>query len=220
VDLLDDRELERSAVVANNQMNRLRGVNGVNCYDRELGFDPLITLRDHAARTGTASWLDLCCGSGRALIEAALATPAELRLVGVDLVDFFDAHDGGVQLIAASILRWSPSEPFALITCVHGLHYVGDKLGALARTLRWLDVDGSFYGHLDLANLKGPNGASIAPVVRASFRHASVGYDARRRLVSCTGPRDLDFGLTYLRADDRAGPNFTGQPAVDSYYGV
>ena len=28
----------------------------------------------------------------------------------------------------------------------------------------------------------------------------------------------LDFGAAYPGAGDRAGPNATGQPAVDSYY--
>ena len=56
MDLLDDERLERSAVVANNAMNRLRGLDGVNSYERELGFRPLEILR------GTASCVDLCCG--------------------------------------------------------------------------------------------------------------------------------------------------------------
>ena len=28
----------------------------------------------------------------------------------------------------------------------------------------------------------------------------------------------MDLPYRYLGADDRAGPNYTGQPAVDSYY--
>ena len=55
-------------------------------------------------------------------------------------------------------------------------------------------------------------------VVRAALRRAGVHYDARRRLVVCDGRRVLDLGAASLGADDRAGPNATGQPAVDSYY--
>lgn len=44
MDLLDDDQLERSAVVANCRMNRERGLLGTNGYGRELGLDPLDDL--------------------------------------------------------------------------------------------------------------------------------------------------------------------------------
>jgi hypothetical protein len=56
--LRDDEALHASAVVANSAMNR----------ERELGFNPLAWL---VCRTGAVSWLDLCCGTGRALGQAA-----------------------------------------------------------------------------------------------------------------------------------------------------
>jgi hypothetical protein len=88
--LKTDDELASSAVVANNAMNRERGLLGVNSYQRALGFDPLAFLRGRLAEAGGASWLDLCCGEGNALIQAAglLAGEAEGRavVVGVDLV--------------------------------------------------------------------------------------------------------------------------------------
>jgi hypothetical protein len=40
-DLLDDARLEASWQVANNSMNRERGLRGENSYTQELGFDPL-----------------------------------------------------------------------------------------------------------------------------------------------------------------------------------
>jgi len=49
MDLLDDEELERSAVVANCRMNRERGLAGSNGYDRELGFHPLDFLKGRIA---------------------------------------------------------------------------------------------------------------------------------------------------------------------------
>ncbi|MFE7719702.1 hypothetical protein ACFU44_11755 [Nocardia rhizosphaerihabitans] len=44
--LLDDVTLELSSVVANNAMNRGRGLAGVNSYARELGFDPYERLAE------------------------------------------------------------------------------------------------------------------------------------------------------------------------------
>lgn len=67
----DDKELEGSPVVANCCMNRERELNGTNGYAVEIGFQPLTFLTDKAAQNGMARWLDLCCGSGKALVQAA-----------------------------------------------------------------------------------------------------------------------------------------------------
>src|SRR5262245_57397582 len=110
-------------------MNRERQLAGVNSYTRELGFDPA----DRPASGTSASWLDLCCGSGRALTQAAARLSEGVCLVGVDLVDAFVPPVPGVSLVSASITTWVPDRAFDLITCVHGLHYVGDKLSVLSR---------------------------------------------------------------------------------------
>src|ERR1700733_8210555 len=68
--LLGDDELERSAVVATCRMNRERHPLGSNGYDRELGLDPLDFLKQRIATGHLVAWLDLCCGTGRALIQA------------------------------------------------------------------------------------------------------------------------------------------------------
>ncbi|MEK8146449.1 hypothetical protein NKH18_49780 [Streptomyces sp. M10(2022)] len=48
-------------MVANNTMNRERGLAGVNSYARELGVDPVAHL---SALSTSPSWLDLCSGEG------------------------------------------------------------------------------------------------------------------------------------------------------------
>jgi SAM-dependent methyltransferase len=218
VGLLDEEQLERSSVVANNAMNRERNLDGVNSYAQDLGFRPLDFLQSRLSSAGSAAWVDLCCGTGRALIQASQQRLPGLALSGVDLVDFFDPHDGSVTLVAASLREWEPAEAFDLITCVHGLHYVGDKLDVLTRALRWVRPSGRFCGHLDLASVKRVDGTSLATRLRERLRSAGVAYDAKRRLITCDGPRELELGFRYLGADDGAGPNYTGQPAVDSYY--
>jgi hypothetical protein len=51
--------------------------------------------------------VDLCCGSGRALIEAASQVP---EIIGVDLVDFFAGPvPANLRLIAAQAGEWTPS---------------------------------------------------------------------------------------------------------------
>ncbi|GIF39249.1 methyltransferase family protein [Actinoplanes xinjiangensis] len=204
VELLDDPALHASSVVANNAMNRERQLHGVNSYAKVLGFDPL-------TRAGSA-WLDLCCGSGLALIQAAGQTSG-VTLTGVDLVEAFRPAPPGVTLVAAPLETWAPGRVFDLITCVHGLHYVGDKLGVLARILTWLTPGGTFVADLDLASIRSGD-RRLAGLLRA----AGVEYDGRRKRITCTGPRVLDLPYRYLGADDRAGPNYTGQPAVTSHY--
>ena len=109
--LLDDDRLERSSVVANCRMNRERGLTGTNGYTKELGFDPLDFLQGRAASGRTAGWLDLCCGTARALIRAATLMYAEglvpqIEIVGVDLVGIFDRPAQGMtclRLVEASL---------------------------------------------------------------------------------------------------------------------
>lgn len=123
-----------------------------------------------------------------------------------------------LQLQVGSVTDWVWSQEYDLITCVHGLHYVGDKLGILQAVAAHLSPSGYFAAHLDLQNLKTPTGASLASALGKQFRRQGLCYHRRWRLLSWSGRRVVEFPYRYLGADDTAGPNFTGQPAVDSYY--
>jgi SAM-dependent methyltransferase len=174
---------------------------------------------------GTAAWLDLCCGSGRALVQAARqVTRAGLAgrvvLAGVDLVDAFDAVPGpvpGLELVCAPVAAWEPVRSFDLITCVHGLHYIGDKLALLTRAAGWLTPAGRLVADLDLATIR-VGGPAATRRLRSRLRAAGLAYSPRRHQITCTGRRDVRLPYAYLGADDRAGPGYTGQPAVTSYY--
>jgi SAM-dependent methyltransferase len=224
--LLRDDDLVLSAVVANCAMNRERQLAGVNSYARELGFDPLGRIRSRAARGEHGSWLDLCCGTGRALLQAASALREDgladrVALVGVDLVDYFDPVPEAnlpVELVCASVTNWAPPRRFDLITCVHGLHYVGDKLAAVTRAASWLTDDGLLVADLDLSSIRLPDSRPAGRALADALRWAGFEYDPRRRRISCTGWRDVTMPYDYLGADDKAGPNYTNQPAVNSYY--
>ncbi len=223
--LLGDDDLHASAVVANCAMNRERQLAGVNSYTRELGFDPLDVLRAAIAGSGTGAWLDLCCGTGRALIQAAVAVREEgllpqAAITGVDLVDAFAPRPPGLpglQLVFSPVSAWSPSRSFDLITCVHGLHYVGDKLGVLARAASWLTSGGLLVADLDLAGIWVAGQPASRRLSRA-LRDAGFSYDFRRHRISRTGKLEAALPYQYLGADDRAGPNYTSQPAVTSHY--
>jgi SAM-dependent methyltransferase len=225
--LLDDDALAGSAVVANRDMNRERGLTGSNGYGRELGVDVPDMIEDRLA-SGGFRWLDLCCGEGRALLECArLVDDPRLHITGVDLVDFFAGPPRPeVRLETASVASWAPDGSFDLVTCVHGLHYVGDKLGVLAKAASWLTEDGLLVANLAAASIVSADGRPLGRRLTAALRAAGFDYDGRRRRISCRGRRQPGFLLRslgqfrYLGADDRAGPNYTGQPAVNSYYAV
>lgn len=207
-------------------MNRERRLSGTNGYERDLGLKLIPFLTDVPTRS-SPRWVDFCCGTGRALIDAAgelrsVPQAAAIRIEGFDLVDVFDPNPWPqlLTLTTCSIEAWQPAGPYRLATCVHGLHYVGDKLGAMAKAIRGLAPTGLFIANLDLANFRFADGKPAGRAVATGLRRSGIMYDSRRRLIKCLGPRPADFGFRYLGADDTAGPNYTGQPAVDSYYEV
>src|SRR5262245_33848754 len=206
-------------------MNRERRLVGSNGYARELGIEALGMLRARLAEANyRVSWLDLCCGSGRALVEALEVLRREgmadrVDIVGVDLVDYFSGPPPpNLSLATASVVSWSPEQPFDLVTCVHGLHYIGDKLGVISRAACWLRDDGLFVANFDASSIHLADGTAAGRRVAKALRTAGLTYDARRRRVTCRGHRTVRLPFRYAGADDRAGPNYTGQPAVNSYY--
>lgn len=222
MELKNDRELSDSPVVANCRMNRERELTGGNSYARDLGLAPVDFLRARLENRETVRWLDLCCGRGRALIEAAgaLSNEAErVQVTGIDLVGMFDPADlPNLQLIETSIEDWIPVGRFDLITCVHGLHYVGDKLGTLRSAVSWLVADGCLVAHLDPKNLRHDRHADFGRMAIRHLRGSGLTFDSRMKIVRCEGRREIPSPWHYRGADDSAGPNFTGQPAVDSWY--
>jgi SAM-dependent methyltransferase len=228
VPLLDDDALAGSAVVANSDMNRERQLAGVNSYERELGFNPVDVLAALLRVTGapdTIAWLDLCCGTGRALIEAAgrlrdQGVVGRVLVEGVDLVDAFDPAPDvpWLRLTVAPVLTWTPQRRYDLITSVHGLHYVGDKLGLLARAAGWLTDGGRLVADLDLAAIRQPDGAPAGRRLATDLREAGFSYDGRRRRIVRDDRAEVRLPYEYLGADDDAGPNYTGQAAVHSFY--
>jgi SAM-dependent methyltransferase len=224
-ELLDALALEKSHVVANSAMNRGRRLRGGNSYEKELGFDPAAFLRARLQVQQHASWLDLGCGAGRALLDAAEffraeATQGKVTLVGVDLIPMFYPMPADIDCLrfeAASLSSWQSSRTFDVITCVHGLHYVGDKLGLVQRAVQWLNEGGRFLAHLDYSNLRLKRGSAHSRIGKDLAR-AGLEYNSRRHLLSCQGPRQFSLAYRYLGASDGAGPNYTGQPAVNSFY--
>lgn len=223
--LLSDKELSQSDIVANNRMNRSRNASGINSYEQEFRTKPNQLLEEFLKRKNTVSWLDCCCGEGKALIQSAQwlqqkGWQSKAQLLGIDLVDYFlptpsDIHCLRFETIA--LTDWIPSQKFDLITCVHGLHYIGDKLKVISTAIQALAEDGVFIANFDLASI-AIDGDPTGTYIRKLFKQQGIDYKARTKMLFCQGPSTLPYQLQYLGADDQAGPNYTGQPAVKSYY--
>jgi SAM-dependent methyltransferase len=234
INLLTNEHLATSTVIANSTMNRERRCVGSNSYAKELGFNPIDFLRARSqslASSTTVRWLDLCCGTGRALIEAAQSISQESpgldgQITGIDLVDMFLPLPSALprlKLQTVSVMAFEPTERYDLITCVHGLHYIGDKLGLIQKAVTWLQPDGRLLANLDSKNLKQIEAGQPSPTnsglgILRDLKQNGLVYNARRHLLSCEGRRSIEWQYSYVGADDQAGANYTGQPVVDSYY--
>jgi|SRR5579872_7216210 len=224
-EFLDELKLERSEVVAKSAITRESGQAVGSSYEKELGFDPAAFLRERLKERGEASWLDLCCGAAQALIDTAKGLRVEgmlgkVSLVGVDLIPMFHLVPADIKFLrleAASLSMWYANQSFDLITSVHGLHYIGDKLGVIQRVTRWVNPGGRFLAHLDYDNVCLKNGSARQQIGK-DLADAGFEYDSNRHMLMCQGPQQFSLAYRYLGADDQAGPNYTGQPAVNSYY--
>ncbi len=224
--LLTDSELEVSEIVANCLMNRQRQLLGSNSYTKELGFNPLTFITNRIQNQKNVAWLDVCCGTGRALIQAAESLYksnliSQTSLLGVDIVSQFYLYPpelSNLKLITNSVHKFTTSRKFNLITCVHGLHYLGDKLDILKRAASWLTNDGLLIAHLDLNNLWIIEGDKVKPMLKKLLSDTGLKYNNRTKLLSFENQQELIFELEYLGADDCAGANYTGQAAVNSFY--
>ncbi len=224
--ILSNEDLENSHVVANSTMNRQRACLGTNSYAKELLLNPIEFLQSRLDSQQHVAWLDLCCGTGRALIDAAqILLPqrgeVDLRIVGIDLVPMFYAYPAELDFLSlksTSVFDWEPDYAFDLITCVHGLHYIGDKLHFLQQATSWLKDSGIFLTHLDPVNLKFENGEVAGNQMIRELQKQGLNYNKRKHLLSCQGKKEIRSHYKYIGADDRAGANYTNQEVVDSYY--
>ena len=172
-DLLDGEQLESSSVVANSTMNRERELAGSNSYTRDLSFSTLEFLTGRLVRQERVAWLDLCCGAGRALIEAGRrfqeqGLAGRVSIVGVDLVAMFYPFPEGwsfLRLVEASLSTWEPEGRCDLITCVHGMHYVGDKMDLLRRA-SWSTTPASTWCRCAGTDRFTYRGATWAPTTK------------------------------------------------------
>lgn len=222
--LLKLSALEKSSIVANSLMNRQRKCSGGNSYQKELSFDILEFLKNRLNKNSEINWLDVACGQGNALIEAAESLAGQnknLQIIGIDLAGMFQSFPPELdflKLIETSFENFSTKTDFDLITCVHGLHYIGDKLAFMQKAISMLKTDGIFLANLDLDNFKFENGKKANRIIAKSLRNNGFEFDSKKHLLICRGRKEIKFDFEYLGADDTAGANYTGQAVVDSYY--
>jgi len=222
---LSEETLAQSATVANNRMNRLRGLLGINSYQKELKTHIPNSLLALAEAGKQIAWLDVGCGIGKALIEAGkfLSTnypSLQLHLEGIDLVDNFlplPENLDNVHFKAQAAHLWQPTQHYDLITAVHSFHYFGDKLAILQKLLACLSPKGLFMGQVDLSSVYIDE-FSQEKMFASYLRKEGLKYNTKNKLLISEEQKKITFPYQYLYADDEAGKNYTGQEAVRSYY--
>jgi len=227
MNLLPEEKLIWSPTVVNSRMNRERNASGVNSYEKEFKFKPEEYLSAKITESGQASWLDLCCGQGKALIQTAeyfdkRGQQAVIKLKGIDLIDTFstiEQHLTCINLETGSLNDWESGETYDLITCVHGLHYLGDKLKTIKAIVKALNPAGLFIANLDLNNIV-IQGTKSNDFLNKYFKQNGLVYNSRSKIIKRVGPANIKISVRYLGADDATGPNYTGQDAVTSYYSI
>jgi hypothetical protein len=105
-----------------------------------------------------------------------------------------------------------------LVTCIHGLHYLGDKLRAIELAVSWLVNDGSFVANLDATILCLSEPSKGHRKILRFLREKGFEYSPAKHLLQRTSHVEFKSPFRYLGADDSAGPNYTKQPVVNSYY--
>ena len=224
--LLSKDYLEGSPIVANNRMNRERNAIGVNSYERDIWLSPIEYLAAVSRQKTCIRWLDICCGRAKALIQVAQHFKKQFsdkhyHLIGIDLVDMYDpipADVRTVSLTTESFFNFKTTQKFDLITCVHGLHYLGDKLAAIQKACNLLTPDGTFIANLDILNIKSLAQEDFHKDMAKWLQCNGIQYNKKRHVITVNGVRSLTIPFKYFGADDQAGPNYTGQEVVDSYY--
>ena len=123
-----------------------------------------------------------------------------------------------LQFMPCSDFDFPPTGRFDFNTCVHGLHYLGDKLQAIRLAASWLVSDGHFVANLDAANMcLSEAGKGQRKIVRF-LREQGFEYLPAKHLLILSGRREFEIPFKFRGADDSAGPNYTKQPVVTSYY--
>lgn len=190
-------------------MNRTRGCTGKNSYQKDLSFDLMDFLRQRLIGNESVEWLDLCCGEGRALIETAAFfagqetrenLPNNLRITRIDLAGMFRDYPAeliGLKFLELPIEDFEAARKFDLITCVHGLHYLGDKLSIIQKAASRLKEDGMLLANLELENLKLSEKKNSKRLFSDYLRKQGFEFDSRKRLLTLRGRRIFDLPLEF-----------------------
>jgi len=99
---------------------------------------------------------------------------------------------------------------FDLITCMHGLHYLGDKSALPARTASWLTATGRLIADVDLASIRLADGRPAGRRLTTRLRTAGCGT----RLTAPSSTRHARWALrdVDMNRGDCRGPG----PAADT----
>jgi len=79
-------------------------------------------------------------------------------------------------------------------------------------------VGGRLVANFDVDSVRRADGTPFGRVLTKALREAGFTYDTPERRIGYVGGGRPRLPFAYLGADAKAGPNYTGQPAVHSCY--
>lgn len=224
---LSKEELESSDIVANCNMNRERKAFGSNSYSKDLQFDILDYVLSCLKEKQEFLWLDICCGQGNALIQIAEELVSQnldtdlIDLTGIDLIPFFYKSNidySFLNFLNMSIFNYNTDKKFDLISCVHGMHYMGDKLKLIEMTASMLKESGLFIANFDTHDMVDEQGKSLSRPINKFLKDCGLHYNSKNKIIINRGIQNIVSSFTFLGANDKSIVNYTGQKTVQSVY--
>ena len=129
----------------------------------------------------------------------------------------FDGYATSKQVILAAAMAFARETPRLRFNAIEpGFNPTTGALSS-GSTLSIAVPNGQTM-NLDLSNIRREDGSSMSRILAGEMRRYGFEYHPRKKLLGCEGRKLVSFPFQYLGADDQAGPNYTKQPVVDSYY--
>ena len=75
---------------------------------------------------------------------------------------------------------------------VHGLHYIGDKIGTIIKLAKNLKPNGLLIANLDLANIIVHEVSNSSKEIKRYFKKNNLLYNSRTRILKIEGPKEIE----------------------------
>jgi hypothetical protein len=143
-----------------------------------------------------------------------------ITTLGVDLIGQI-AQVPNEYVVVGDVSTFNPGYAVDIITCVHGLHYVADKLAILCHFYSLLAPEGQIVANLDLMNIivdDQPIAKWTAFTKLIAEPKPTATFKNHVLTLTKGSECSLTFGLRFVGASISTEPNYSGITVVNSCY--